>query len=235
FLIIVLTGIAFVVVTVGLIALIAPPNNWDSMTYHMSRVAHWIQNRSVDFYPTSIPRQLYQNPWAEFVIMNLQALSGGDRFANLVQWYSMLGSIVGVTVIAKQLGADPRGQIFAAVIAATIPEGILQASSTQNDYVESFWILCLSHYVIRLNTKPNLASSIGAASSLGLAILTKATAYVWAFPFLLWLFLSGLKTWRWKLAKVAIVIALIAVAINVDHYARNFKLYGSLIGPAQET
>jgi len=234
FLIILLAGMAFVVVTVGLIALIAPPNNWDSMTYHMSRVVHWIQNRSVRFYPTHIPTQLYHNPWAEFAIMNLQALSGGDRFANLVQWYSMLGSIVGVTVIAEQLGADLRGQIFAAVIAATIPEGILEASSTQNDYVTSFWILCLSHYVIHLNTKQNLASSIGAASSLGLAILTKATAYVWAFPFLLWLFLSGLKTWRWKLPKVAIVIALIAVAINIGHYARNFELYGSPIGSVQD-
>jgi hypothetical protein len=35
-------------------ALLAPPNNWDSMTYHMARVAHWKQNRSVDFYPTNI-------------------------------------------------------------------------------------------------------------------------------------------------------------------------------------
>lgn len=37
----VLVGVSFVV------AVIAPPNNYDSMTYHMSRVAHWAHNRGV--------------------------------------------------------------------------------------------------------------------------------------------------------------------------------------------
>jgi hypothetical protein len=48
-----------IVATVGLIAWVAPPNTTDSMTYHMSRVAHWIQNQSVSHYPTNILRQLY--------------------------------------------------------------------------------------------------------------------------------------------------------------------------------
>ena len=34
------------------IALTAPPNTWDSMTYHMSRVWHWAQNQTVSHYPT---------------------------------------------------------------------------------------------------------------------------------------------------------------------------------------
>jgi len=100
-----LFSIAFIVIMVGLIALIAPPNNWDSMVYHMSRVAHWIQNKTLVHYPTHILRQLSFTPAAEFVIMNFQILSGGDRFANFVQWFSMLGSIIGVSLIAKQLGA----------------------------------------------------------------------------------------------------------------------------------
>jgi hypothetical protein len=38
FLVLLLGGVAFITVTIGLIALVAPPNTWDSMTYHMSRV-----------------------------------------------------------------------------------------------------------------------------------------------------------------------------------------------------
>lgn len=107
-----LCSVGFIVATVGLIAIIAPPNNWDSMDYHMSRVAHWIQNHSIAHYPTNYTPQLYQNPWSEFVILHFQILSGGDYFANLVQWFSMIGCVIGVSLIAKQLGTDLRGQVF---------------------------------------------------------------------------------------------------------------------------
>ena len=38
--------------------LIYPPNNFDSMTYHMARIVHWVQNGNVNYYPTGIIRQL---------------------------------------------------------------------------------------------------------------------------------------------------------------------------------
>ena len=223
------------VTTIGLIALVAPPNNWDSMTYHMSRVMHWIQNQSVSFYPTHILRQLHQNPWAEFAIMHFQILSDSDRFANIIQWFSMIGSIVGVSLIAKQLGANSRGQVFAAVVVVSIPMGILQASSTQNDYVVSFWLVCFVYYSMLLTTEQSLADSIAAGASLGLAILTKATAYIYALPFLLWSACSILKRLRWRAWKPLLVILTVTLLLNFGHYARNFELFGNPLGPGQES
>jgi len=222
-----LFSIAFIVITVGLIALTAPPNNWDSMTYHMSRVAHWIQNESVANYPTNILRQLKYTPGAEFIIMHFQILSGGDRFANLVQWFCMLGSIIGVSLIAKQLRAGIRGQIFSAVVCATIPMGILQGSSTQNDYVVSFWMVCFVYYILLiLKEGMNRSLLLKVGASLGLAILTKGTAYIYTFPFLVWFVFSGFKRLRWNLWKPVLIIAIIALFINFGYYARNFDLYG---------
>jgi len=222
-----LFSIAYIVIMVGLIALIAPPNNWDSMTYHMSRVAHWIQNRTLVHYPTHILRQLTVTPGAEFVIMNFQILSGGDRFANLVQWFCMLGSIIGVSLIAKQLGADIRGQVFSAVVCATIPMGILQGSSTQNDYVVSFWMVCFVYYtLLMLKERMNLSLLLKIGASLGLAILTKGTAYIYTFPFLVWFVFSGFKKFRWNLWKPLLIILIVAIFMNVGYYTRNFNLYG---------
>lgn len=97
---------AAIAAAVGLVAFAAPPNNMDSMTYHMPRVMHWAQNQTVAHYPTNIVRQLFRPPWSGFAIMQFQVLSGGDQWANLVQWFSMFGSVIGVSLIAKQLGAD---------------------------------------------------------------------------------------------------------------------------------
>src|SRR4029077_1483632 len=172
-----LSGLVLIVALTGVTALVSPPNNWDSMTYHMSRVVHWIQDRNVSFYPTHILRQDFQNPWAEFAIMHLQILSGGDHFANFVQWFSMIGCLIGVSLLAKQLGGDWQTQLFAAVFAGTIPMGILQSSSTQTDYAVTFWLVCFTYFLISLirQEQTHWPYALGAGFSLGLAILTKPT------------------------------------------------------------
>lgn len=232
FLIFLLCCVALIVVTVGLIALISPPNNYDSMVYHMSRVAHWIQNYSVAHYPADIQRQLFSNPGAEFAIMHFQILSGGDRFANLIQWFSMVGSIIGVSLIAKLLGADLWGQVFSTVICATIPMGVLQGSSTQNDYVVSFWLVCFVYYtLISMKKGISLMLLLGMSTSLGLAILTKGTAYIYAFPFLIWFFIWGIKHLHWKLYKYIFIVVIVVISINLGHYGRNIGVYSFPLGP----
>jgi len=235
FLTLLLSALCSLVAAVGLIAILAAPNNWDSMTYHLVRVGHWIENRTVEHYPTHYLPQLYLMPWSEYVIAHFQILSGGDRFANLVQWLSMVGSIIGVSLITKELGADIRGQIFAAVFCATIPMGILQASSTQSDYVVTFWLVCLVYYILQAVKAPiNNRLGILIGISLGLAMLTKGTAYLYAFPFLIWLLLGSIKQVYWKkLGKPFLIIAFLALFLNLGYYTRNFQLFGSPLGSTQ--
>lgn len=228
-----LSSVVGIVIITGITAIVAPPNNWDSMTYHMSRIMHWIQNQSVAHYPTSILRQIESNPWAEFAITNLQILSGGDYLANIVQWFSMIGSVVGVSLIAEKLGADRRGQIIAAVVAATIPMGILQSSSTQNDCVVSLWLVCLVYFGIRFNEQPcwSYASVVGA--SLGLALLTKGTAYIFAFPLAIWFAMYSFKSIKLITVKYIILILLIAMSLNIGHYIRNFEVFGNVLSSGE--
>jgi len=232
--------IGFIVSLTGFIAFVAPPNNYDSMTYHLSRVVHWIQNHSVQHYPTSIDRQLFMPPWAEFAITHFYVLSGGDRLSNGVQWFSMLGSLTGVSLIAKQLGGSKESQILAALVAACLPMGILQASSTQTDYVVTLWLVCFAHYVLRLlevseRQLPIWAESSLAGLSLGLALLTKPTAYLFAAPFLAWLSLSLARRWGVRSVKIVLAISVIAVSINLGHYIRNLEVFGSPMSPTSNT
>lgn len=229
-----LTAISLIFAAVGLIAIVSPPNNWDSMTYHMSRVVHWIQNRSVEHYPTSYVPQLYHPPGAEFAIMHFQIVTGGDRFANLIQWLSMVGSAIAVSLIAQQLGANLRGQVFAAVFAATLPMGILQASSTQNDYAVCFWVVCfVSCGLTGMSAGITLPNTLRIGASLGLALLTKTTAYLFSLPFIIWFIIVGIKRYHQKMLPPILMIAAVTLILNIGHFWRNYDLFGYAIGAPQ--
>ncbi len=221
-------SVIIIVLTIGLIAAITPPNNWDTMAYVMPRIMHWIQNHSVNHYPTHYTPQLYNGPGAEFILMHLQILSGGDHFNNLIQWLSIIACLIGSSLIAKQLGANLRGQIFTVVLCATIPVGILHGSNSKNTWVVSLWLICLVYYsILMIKTRPNWGLVLGASGSLGLAILTKGTSYIYALPFLLWLFFVAVWQLRLKTIPYLIGGTITVLAINLGHYIRNHLVFGS--------
>jgi hypothetical protein len=236
---ILLAGVVVVVGCVAVIAILAPPNNWDSMTYHMSRVAHWIQNRSVDHYPTSITRQLYLSPWAEFAILQFQILTANDRWANLIQWMSMVSSLVGVSLITRELGGHARLQVLSVAVAASIPMGILQASSTQNDYVLACWLVCAIYYLLRLfragNSQQEMRGGILFGACLSLAILAKGTAYIYSLPLLACFVAWIIQAQMGRRLAIATLIGLTIGTVNIGQWTRNAAMFGNVLGPDEET
>jgi len=220
------TSVLIVIAVVGVTAFVAPPNTADSMQYHMSRVMHWIQNGSVGHYPSHILRQLFMKPWAEYAIMHLQILTGGDRLANGVQWFSFVGCAVGISLIARYLGGNRKTQGLAALLAVTLPMAILEGSSTQNDLVLSFWLVCFVACILSYKKNPTHLKLWAIGASLGLAVLTKPVGYMYAFPFLVWFIASR----RQEIGKCLIIVGLSVIAINGVDYMRTTWLFGWPLG-----
>lgn len=229
-----LVAVLMVVVITGLVAWIAPPNTWDSLNYHMSRVAHWAQLGAVRHYATGIEVQNNMPPGAELLVLNFYVLAGSDRLANLVQWFAMIVSLFGVAQLAGQLGAQPRGRWLAVVFAATLPMGIVQASSTMTDYVVGMWALAGAVEALAIWTagddRRGAAAYFGLAA--GLAILAKPTAFAYLAPLAL---MAGLGLARRSDTRMAVrsVMAMggLALALNLGHFARNLATYGHPISP----
>ena len=230
---IMVVSVAVTVVATGALAVCGVPTTWDAMSYHLARVAHWAANQSVAFYPTHVVRQLYQPPLAEYAVLQLLMVTGGDRLANLVQWAAMVGSLVAVSMIARQLGAERRGQLLSVLVCATIPMGILQASTTQNDYVLALWLGCLTSALLRPAWSGAGWRVLGAGVSLGLACSTKGTAYVLAAPLVIVFTLTSDGTVRRRFGQ-GLAMAAIALAMNAPQYARNAALFGNPLGPGGE-
>ena len=217
------------------VALWAPPNSWDAMTYHMPRVMHWIQNQTVAFYPTHIIRQIYMPPFAEYVILNFQLATGGDRLANLPQFFSMVGAAIAVSLIARILGANRQGQILAAIFALTIPSGILESTGAKNDFVLSFWMVTFAFFGLEWKEKPSDgARAMTAGLSLGLALLTKGTAYVLALPFIVWFGIAGVIALGVKVWRPILIVAVFSIALNAPQYLRNMEVFGHPLGTMAE-
>ncbi len=230
----ILLQVVFIIVSAGTLAVIAyaaAPNTWDSMTYHLSRIMHWQQDRSLAFYATAIQRQLAFGPMAEIGMLNYRILAGSDRLVNFVQFFAMIGCVFGVSLLAERLGASPRGQVLAAFAAMTIPMGVLQATSTQNDYAVALWSLCFALFAIfqlQEGTSTILILLTGAA--LGLAVDTKVTALLYLACFGLWLAIGLVERDRLAAWRPTVAALLIGVVFVLPQAARNLNLYGNVLG-----
>ena len=220
-----LAAISFMLLITLVTALISPPNNWDSMTYHMSRVEYWIQNKGIHFFITNNPRQNAYAPFSEFFILHLQILSGSDIFANLVQWISLIISLTTVSLICKEFGLSQRLQLISVVFVCSLPIVLLQASSTQNDIVASTFILLFYYYQIIFVKKYSITSICFAGLALGLGILTKGTSYILLFATGI-TYLSYLAFFKiWNMKNIIFRyggVFLIGLLINLPHYLEIF-------------
>jgi 4-amino-4-deoxy-L-arabinose transferase-like glycosyltransferase len=157
------------------LVLTVPPNNYDSMTYHLSRVGYWLQHESFYPWPTPNPRQTTFPMNAEIGAMWTILFVGTDRLAGFVQWSAGLVSMVAIMGLSRLLGANRAQAVFAALLWATLPEIVLQSTTTQNDLVVGAFFTCAVYLLyVGLRSQHNrmlLLSGLG----LGLALGTKAT------------------------------------------------------------
>jgi len=228
--------LAVVILATAAVAYLAPPNTWDSFTYHMARVAHWAQAGSLEHYATGIERQNLMPPAAEIGMLQAYVLAQGDRLVNFPQWLAMVGSLVAVGSVARLLSASRLGQLMAAIFLATLPMGIAQATSTMTDYVVTIWILCVAVEAVSLVTQDSgeTPSILTLGLAAGLAIATKPTSFAFLAPvgLVVAIVLLRRRGVVGLLNPTVIALALL-LALNAGHMGRNIATYGHPLGSSR--
>lgn len=234
FTIVALAAFSVIVLLLLVIVVIAPANNMDSLLYHMSRVMHWAQDRSLAHYPVAFDVQLIHPIIGELIILQLRLLWGNDQLASLPQWLSLILCVVAVSLGARLLGAGHKGQLAAAAFAISIPIGLMEATSTQNDYVTALWLTILAVFVLyACMEEAGWAEILSIAAALGLGLLTKGTFYPYAVAWGIWLGIHWLRQRKPVLfLKRGLVIAVVVVVLNAGYWTRNLITYGGPLGPA---
>lgn len=213
------------------------PSNWDSMTYHLTRAAYWLQFDSIAQFDGATERQAAFPINAEVLQAWTMELAGGDRLVTTVQWVAQIGCIAFAVAAARDIGFGRADALWPAVAIVAVPMVIFQAGSTQNDLTVAFFLAASLLFGIRwIRGEGSIAELVLASVAAGLAVGTKTTALVFGAAIVIAVLLAG---WRAggsprRVASIALAVVLGVLVFGSFNYAQNVVERDSLTGaPSQ--
>ncbi|MDX2064073.1 MAG: hypothetical protein SFY70_13525 [Bacteroidia bacterium] len=211
-----------------LAGLLTPPNSTDFLTYHLPRVEHWLQNQTVQFYPTGDLRQVTIAPGYAYQLVVLRAL-GGYGWLFLPQWvcYGLLA--VAASLLVQAHGGTGRGQLLGAGFALCIPIVAAQAPGTFND-LQVGAAIATTVWLLVLPMPWTLERGLWLGLAAGTALWLKSTAVFYFLPIGLWVAYNQLGNRRfWQVACVAVALG---GFLNLGLWLRNLQAVGHPLGDA---
>lgn len=212
-------GIAAIWLVNAYLIVRVPPNNYDGMTYHLSRVGYWLQHDTLAAWDTANQRQVTSPVNAELGILWSMLFSGSDQWAGFVQWVAGLACGLAIFGLARLLKASRAQALFAMLLWASFPQVLLQSVSVQNDLIVTSFFAALVYFLFQWVRTGSRAALLLSSIAFGLALGAKITA-VMALP---GLGIAGLFLW-WQHGKPGLQRLLIWTASSLV----GFLLLGSL-------
>ncbi|MGC9260052.1 MAG: hypothetical protein ACP5I8_08260 [Phycisphaerae bacterium] len=216
-------------------ALLAPPNNIDSLNYHLPRIVFWMQQHSLADFPTDYAPQLVMPGLLEYWGLNSMILGHGSAWAvNVFDWTSLVLLGLAGSGIAARLGGKRDIQILAMLLIVTIPMAYGMATTFKPELMEAMFIEILAYWLLGIFVERRCGAGRLAllAITFGLLALTQGTGYVYGLPLAV---MTAIGLWRcakWKSIGQVVFIGLTVILLNAGYYARNIKEFGDPFGPS---
>ena len=200
-----------------MLALEVPPNNWDSLAYHLSRAADWKQTGGIHWIANAPTGRMNEfQPLAEQQILYLMVAAGSGALFALPQFVAELAILVAVYGGSRRLGFDQRAAARGAAVLATFSAIALQSSTAQNDLVAASFPVAAA--CLLLGGGELEATLAGVALGLGIAAKL-TTGLVW--PIVAWLAWMGgrraLRRTAWGAAGGFLAVGVWGFVLNLVH------------------
>ncbi len=209
-----------------LLALTVPPNNWDSLTYHLARAAVWQQDGGVHWIANAPTARMNEfQPLAEQEILFLFVATGSTVLFALPQYLAQLAILVAVFGASRRLGFDERAAACSAALLATFSLVALQATTAQNDLVAASFPVVAACLLLGGGGVGAVLAGVAVGLGLGVKLTTGL-----AIPVLAWLAWTG---GRRTLGRAAVGVGLGLLLGGVWGYVRNLAETGHVLGHGQ--
>ena len=204
----VISAIIFsILIPLAFLCYFVPPNNNDSMLYHMARIPFWIFNK------------------------NIELLTNTVHYANFVQLFAMLGSCIAVSLIVNKMNGNKQLQLIAFLLTLTLPVGIFQATSTQNDFVVGFFMITALYYLMKMFCDAiDYKTIVLFGVSMALCGLTKFSGWIFLFPFLVFYFNKCIIKYKHVFVAKMLLVGVINIILFLPFIIRNVQTFDSPLG-----
>ena len=225
-------------------AWLLPPYIWDTLVYHLPRIAEWIQNRGLFMIDTPIDR-LYWPANFELFQCWFVVFFHHDFIVELAGVFPYALAVLSVYSICRSFGVSALWASGAAAIFSTTPTILQSAVSCKNDIAVAAWFLFMAAAIAEMARNRGPVLSHGRyvailALAFGVALGTKAYI-VFIAPGLVVLYVLLLMNRQMRsqtrageelgAAWVAVVLAL-SLFVGLFWYARNAVVFDNPLYPA---
>jgi len=206
------------------------PNNFDSMCYHVARMAYYIQHGNLSYFNANYWAQVVHPKNATILMLYAFLMSGRNgNLTQLVSFISYLVAMFSVYGISRRIGNKVYASLFASLVFALLIECLLEAVTAQNDMLMTAYISCIVYFLFSFKETENNKHLVFAGISIGLVIGVKASVLL-VFPSLFVIVCYTCKINKIKILLLASLMAFIMLSLPAGYF-ENYKIFGHPIGP----
>lgn len=143
-----LIGLFVFCLVICLFSVLRSQNLIDNLYHRLTKIMHWIQNGTVDYFATVTPAEIQYTKLTEYMNAQIYLLKGPDRFINLVQAGAYVCSGCCIYGISRKIGASFNFALLAAWIFLLTPMVIIETLTTQTDVVAGFYLLAFVYVLL---------------------------------------------------------------------------------------
>ena len=234
--IVMIACLIIIIFTTFFIGMVVPPNNYDSMVYHLARAGFWNQNQTINHFYTTVEYQNESPPNAEIMLLWIMIFTNSGMIVFLVQWFSFIIILFALYKLLRLIGYNQTISFISVFIFSTFDIVILEANTTQNDLVAACFIILSFYFLLKIlkSIEIKFIYFVLFGFSVGLAIGAKGYSYFFIPGFILFIIIYLLffeKNKKLKYLKLIYILSFSILGVTLFssyNLIQNFYSYGNI-------
>lgn len=213
-----------------------PPDHWDSLTYHLPRVAYYLQHGNLNFFEANYWAQAVHAKNSSALLLYKFLVSGrNENFFQLIQFIAYVICLVAVFGISRAIHLEIKWALFSSLGFGLFIEPLLEAATSQNDLIIGAYVGITVYFLLRFAAykcnKDIFIVSLGTAIGLGVKASFLTVLPSFFIIGLCLLYINKSIPFKKLVAMASIFILFAMVFVLPAGYWENYRLFDNPLGP----